>query len=115
MSITNGTHTMRNMLLALAALGVVTLSTAVIADDGTAPSVLQQTAEVVAPVAQPEPMSANDEVATIEDATEIVEPAKAHHHRHHYRRPAKQQNVFQRLMEIEKRKNAWLKRTFFGR
>jgi hypothetical protein len=36
---------------------------------------------------------------------------------HHYHRPRaeKKQNVFEKLMEMERKKNAWLKRRFFGK
>jgi hypothetical protein len=33
----------------------------------------------------------------------------------YYVQTAKDKNVFQKMMELERRKNAWLKRTFFGR
>ena len=32
-----------------------------------------------------------------------------------YRNAPQQQNVFGRLLELERRKNAWLRRTFLGR
>ena len=116
MLITNGTHTMRNILLALAAFGVISLSTSVIADEGAAQSVLQDTAEAVAPVIEPQPLSASDEAAPIaEAAIETKKVVHTHTHtRTRYRQPAKKQNAFQRLLELEKRKNAWLRRTFLG-
>ena len=49
----NGTHTMRNMLLALAGLAVFTVSSSVFADDQVAP-VIQDGVEAAAPApAQP--------------------------------------------------------------
>ncbi|MEY3175077.1 MAG: hypothetical protein RLZZ436_2991 [Planctomycetota bacterium] len=42
-----------------------------------------------------------------------AQPAPQHVHRVN-RRPAKQ-TFFQRVMELERRKNAWLMRTFLGR
>ena len=102
---------MRNILLALAAIGFISLSTSVIADEGAGQSVLQETAEAIAPVAQPEALPAGEQVASASDATAPKKVARTHN----YRRPAKQQNVLQRLIELEKRKNAWLRRTFFGR
>ena len=104
---------MRNILLALAAIGFISLSTSVIADEGAAQSVLQDTAEAIAPVAQPEALPAGEQVASASDAT--AAPEQVAHTHNHYRRPAKKQNVLQRLVELEKRKNAWLRRTFFGR
>lgn len=97
---------MRNILLAFAALAVVTLSSVVMADDQAATSVLQDSvqAAAVAPVAE--------NAAVTEEA---VVAKKANTHRRHYRRPQKNQNVFQRLMDLERKKNAWLMRTFFGR
>ena len=99
---------MRNMLLALAALGVVSFATTVIADDVAAPSVLEA-AEVIAPVAQPQPIA--------HDAVVAAEPAAVQHqHVHHYRKaPKKKMGPLARLWELEKRKNAWLKKTFLGR
>lgn len=98
------------MLLALAALGVVAFATTVVvADDGAAASVLEA-ADVVAPVAQPEAAVVPEPVA--DQAAAAPQPVKR---TVRYRRPApKPMGPLARLWELEKRKNAWLKKTFLG-
>jgi hypothetical protein len=60
-------------------------------------------------------------IAVVEDAAPIVEdgyeaPIINHQHRNFVpqRRPQRG-GVFSELIELERRKNAWLKKTFFGR
>lgn len=52
--------------------------------------------------------------ASVPAAPAETAPAKAQHVHRVAARPAKQ-SFFQRVMELERRKNAWLKRTFLGR
>ena len=49
---------------------------------------------------------------TVRQAAPVVE----HHHAPRYYRPVqKKQSVLDKLMELERKKNAWLRRTFLGR
>jgi hypothetical protein len=85
-------------------VAVVSLSSALLA--GTAVADEQKAA---APVAE----NASAAQAVPAAPTTPAQPAQQHVHRVS-RRPAKQ-SFFQRAMELERRKNAWLMRTFLGR
>ena len=87
---------MKRFILAAAAAAMFTASSASVSSaDHTAVSVL------------------NAET-TNQAATEVVvESAPVMQSRRVYRR--RPTNVFQNLMEMERRKNAWLRRTFLGR
>jgi hypothetical protein len=147
-SLTNkyGTHTMRNMILALAAVGVLTVSSSVTAqspDQSIVDSAGQTIVEGVqsdvamhAPMVDHQPMDQSavaqpidHQVMTQGQDAMVAQPMVAqpmasqpmvvHQHQpvhyHAHRRPAKQKNVFGKLMDLERRKNAWLKKTFLGK
>ena len=72
-------------------------------------------------VGQPMPQAMYQE-GTIQGEQAMMGQPVVHQHQHqyqptqyHYRQPAKQQTVIGKLIELERRKNAWLKRTFLGR
>jgi hypothetical protein len=69
--------------------------------------------EQKAAAAVPAPAPAPADVAPVA-ATPTVPAAPVQHVHRVSRRPAKQ-SFFQRVMELERRKNAWLMRTFLGR
>lgn len=68
------------------------------------------------------PMAPSDIPQPVVDNTvtqgQPVQQHVGHVHTHHapvrHYRPKKKQNVFQKMMELERRKNAWLKKTFLG-
>lgn len=129
---------MRNMLLALAALAVLTVSSSVSADDQT--SILQDGIEAAAPAApaQPivdaQPQAENHVYADAQSTPESYAepqtmvhegqqpaavqyesaPAPVYYHHHHHV-VKKKQTVLGKLIELERKKNAWLRRTFFGK
>ena len=45
----------------------------------------------------------------------VAVPAHQHHGHVHYHKVKKKQNFFQKLMEMERKKNAWLRKTFLGK
>lgn len=67
---------------------------------------------------QPMPETVYQE-GTIQGEQAMMGQPVVHQHQpvhYHYRQPAKKkQNVFGRLLELERKKNAWLKKTFLGR
>ncbi len=127
---------MRNMLIAYAALGLLAVATSVnaqspqhVMSDAAATVVqgVQAEAAVAAPMMdsgtvlhQPmhQPMHQQYEVVQGQN-TAIAEPYVVQQHQpvqhYHARQPAKKQNVFQKLMELERKKNAWLRKTFLGK
>ncbi|QDT13869.1 hypothetical protein [Planctomycetes bacterium K23_9] len=132
---------MRNLILALAAVGILTVSSSVMAqspehsivDSATQPIVdgVQSDVAMPAPVADhqvmEQPMVAqpiDQQVMTQGEHAMVAQPMAAqpmvvHQHQpahvHYHRRPAKKQNVFGKLLEMERKKNAWLKKTFLGK
>ena len=65
----------------------------------------------------PVPM-ADDALPQSEGEIVYEAPIRNQTHQHHYTAPKRQSSrggVFSELMELERRKNAWLKRTFLGR
>lgn len=66
--------------------------------------------------AAPVEIAAPIQAGTVEAPAPAVQqppaPMQRHHHHHHAQ---KKQSVFDKLMEMERKKNAWLKRTFLGR
>jgi hypothetical protein len=95
-----------------------TVGEAVAAQDVAAQDVAAQPA-AEAPVGEavvesPVPMAENAMPAS---EGEVVYEAPVRHH-HHYSAPQRRSSrggLFSELIELERRKNAWLKRTFFGR
>ncbi len=69
---------------------------------------------IVEPSPMPEEMADDGDVHT-EDESGFQAPIRQpHYHSAPQRRPSKG-GLFSELMELERRKNAWLKRTFLGR
>lgn len=65
---------------------------------------------------QPVPMA--DDAMPQAQGEIVYEAPIRHQHHHHYSAPQRRSSrggVFSELMELERRKNAWLKRTFLGR
>ena len=106
------------------------------ADASTGPASSASATDRIAPAAKPmrgHPVSAPVVAAPKLDGTapavEVAPPIPAgtvvypestvvqqhHHSMHHHHHPPKKQNMFDKLMELERKKNAWLKRTFLGR
>ena len=135
---------MKNILTAFAALGALAISSSLFAQapapldgqmivDGAVQAVesVQADAAIPAPVAdhahdyggtviqdagQPMPQTVYQE-GTIQGEQVMMGQPMVHQHQpvhYHYRQPAKKQNVFSKLMELERKKNAWLKKTFLG-
>lgn len=121
---------MRNMLFAMTAFAVCCICTTVNAAtpaDGVIQDAAQAVVESVpaAPAsvpAQPAPMQSASEGIITEAAApvamqhqvvqQVQQPQRYHYHRH----PApKKKNVLQKLIELERRKNAWLKKTFLNK
>ena len=121
---------MRNMIIAIATLAALifvgnAMAAAPISHE--TPSVLVESASDVPsaiaaqPVADKQTMVNNQMEAPIVYDGPIVQsepqPIQYHqgHHHVYHRAPAKKQNAFEKLMELERKKNAWLKKTFLGR
>lgn len=137
-----GTPTMRNLILALAAVGVLTVSSSVMAQspdqsivDSAGQAIVdggvQSDVVMPAPMVDHQPMDQSivaqpidQNVMTQGQSAMVAQPMEAqpmvvHQHQpahyHVYRRPAKKQTVFGKMLELERKKNAWLKRTFLGK
>ena len=54
------------------------------------------------------PIVAEPAPAPVPESAQYVQPRRSHH------RPKKKQSFFDKVMEMERKKNAWLKRTFLG-
>ena len=120
---------MRNMLIVFAALASVTLASNVMAASPNtvkAPSVLVESASDISSVAtshtanrvQTMVHTEMEQPVVIEGQTNVPQPQAVHrHHNHNYHKPAprKKQSMFDKLMDLERRKNAWLKKKFLGR
>ncbi|NNE00114.1 MAG: hypothetical protein HKN47_22570 [Pirellulaceae bacterium] len=126
---------MRNMLFALAAFGVLTVTSwvnaespvSVLVDDVPAAGEgVQVDAQMPAPVADPQPMAdqpleqpVHQDSAIQGEHAPVAQSPSAHVHQHacccQHRRPAKPQNVFTKLIELERKKNAWLRKTFLNK
>lgn len=129
---------MRNLLLAMMALAVCFSANTVSAaphDDviQDAAKIVEQSVPAPPEMEAPEAIAAPPQQAQTEStgasivATHDVQPQVVHQYKapqqpavqyqyHQYRRPApKKQNVFQKLMELERRKNAWLRKTFLNK
>tara|TARA_R110002049_G_scaffold4601_5_gene32024 strand:- start:42398 stop:42769 length:372 start_codon:yes stop_codon:yes gene_type:complete len=123
---------MRNILIAIAAVAtLIFVGNAIAATPSTndAPSILVESASnassigVTKPVAkaqtmvntQIEPPVVLDE-QSVEPQPQAVHQHHGHyHHTYHRSQPRKKQSVFDKLMDLERRKNAWLMKTFLGR
>jgi len=132
---------MRNLFLALAAVGVLTVSSSAFAatpDQSIVDSAGQAVVEgVQSNVAMPAPMVdhqmdhsmvgqsmpaqpiAAQPMISHDHSGMVAQPMIVHQHQpahvHYHRAPAKKQNVFSKLLEMERKKNAWLKKTFLGK
>ena len=123
---------MRNILLPVAALAMLFfVGSAVAATPNTpeAPSVLVESASdmpsdvaaktiatsttMVNQPMEPPVINGGQPVAA---QTQVVHRQQGHYQRPYRRaQPPKKQNFFEQLMELERKKNAWLKKTFLGR
>ena len=115
---------MRNMLLALAGLVAITVTSTAMADD--AGTVLEETAaQAVEAAPMPEAETLTSDHAMPMEAAPAPQPMPADnnvvyqsapvYHHHHCCPPQKKKGVIAKLWELEKKKNAWLVRTFFGK
>ncbi len=127
---------MRNLLIALAAVGTLTVSSLACAQSPDQYAVYSPDQVIVegvqSDVAMPTPMDDHQVVENATDAQPIEyrettqdqsvmvdQPMMVQQHqpaRVRYRsRSTQNQSVFSKLMEMERKKNAWLKRTFLGK
>jgi hypothetical protein len=123
---------MRNMLIALAAVATLIVGGNVMAatpNSHEAPSILVESpSDAVASDHATQTARAQTMVNTQMEAPVVYDgPAdqsepqaipnhSGHRHQTYHRaQPPKKKNVFEQLMDLERRKNAWLKKTFLGR
>jgi len=69
---------------------------------------------IVESSAAPVPM-ADEAMSTTQEEAVYEAPIRHHHHYSAPQRRSSRGGVFSELIELERRKNAWLKRTFLGR
>ncbi|MGB7346303.1 MAG: hypothetical protein WBD20_18945 [Pirellulaceae bacterium] len=127
---------MRNLLFALAVVGVLTVSSSAFAQspdqniiDSSGQTIIEG---VQSDVAMPAPMvdhqqmdhamvaeSIDQQGVTQGESAMVAQPMVVHQHQpahvHYHRRPVQKQKPLAKLLELERKKNAWLKRTFFGK
>ena len=122
---------MRNMLIVFAALATVIFASNVMAaspNSNEAPSVLVESASDMSSVNATQPAKSAHTMVNTQMEQPVVMSGQAvvsqpqavhyhqgHQHTYHRHAPRKKQNFFDKLMDLERRKNAWLKRTFLGR
>ena len=126
---------MRNMLLAMMALAVCCVQVeAATPADATIHDAAQAVQNVVAPAVPAQPVQMQQvqsaDVQVVETPTTaapavstaapvvvenqvVAQPQQYYYHQ--YRPQPKKQNVFQKLLELERRKNAWLRKTFLNK